>query len=120
MVVKKRRNRWVVDGYIGGRRAVKSFQSRLEAETFKRELRLREVIGIVAHASVTDIGLKAAIRKYVDLVSTRKSKATQRNERQFFETLFEYFGDVQLGATSSRYSLKSSGRICARELRPQR
>lgn len=87
MVVTKRDGKWVLDGVMRGRRIRRYFASRDEAETLKRELLTREIVG---GESKKAMPIKESIRDYVDNGAPRKGKQTKVNEKRYFESFYEF------------------------------
>lgn len=91
--VVKRRNRWVFDHYIGEKRQRPSFNTRQEAENFKKDFLLRKSGLSAEYGSVKLESLKVAIHKYLEVVSNDKSVDTQGCEKNYFLKLYDYMLD---------------------------
>ncbi|MCB9073017.1 MAG: tyrosine-type recombinase/integrase [Bdellovibrionaceae bacterium] len=94
--VKYGKKGWVVDYRIGGRRSRISFPAKQLAYNFLKEIQLRKVDRDFGYRPIEKKSLKDAIHEYVDLVSTRKARRTFVLERQVFERLYDYLGNIDV------------------------
>lgn len=74
--LRKRRSKWVVDFRIGHQRKTPSFDTKAEAEAFKRELLLRPIDSMTGYSPIVDTLLVRAINDYKTQVTSRKALRT--------------------------------------------
>lgn len=91
--LRKRGRKWVVDFKLFGKRKLKTFSSKSEAQKFKRDLLLRPIDGLTGFESNSEVTLKEAINEYFKMVSSQKSDRTKANEKVYFERLFSFIGN---------------------------
>jgi integrase len=96
ITVAKRRNRWVVDYYVGGDRQVPSFDTKGEAEAYKRELLLRPIDHITGFKRMKMIDLKSASTEYLDRVTVEKAERTFEVDKKVMERLRDHFKNRML------------------------
>lgn len=89
--VKKKNNRWIVDYRIGGIRKFPSFETRAEAEAFKRSLLLRPIDRITDFQEVNEIKLAEAIDRYLNQVTVTKAPRTWDVDRRALDSLHKHF-----------------------------
>ncbi len=80
--VKKRRGKWVVDYRIAGVRKVPSFDTRAEAEAFKRTLLLRPIDQITNYQEFKQVSVPEAVGRYLGQVTPTKALRTEDNVRK--------------------------------------
>lgn len=91
MVIVRRRDRFVLDGYFNGKRVRLSFLSKAEAEATKRKLMYESRNSVVRPKAAAK--LSDSIRKYREIVTSRKCPQTQANEKGYFEEFYDFMID---------------------------
>lgn len=96
--IVKRKGRWVCDHYRNGKRARPTFETRAEAEDFKRELLLSKSVGggklegtsIAASNVIKSMTLVNAVNNYYELETLSKAEKSRPQEQKWFEILIEF------------------------------
>lgn len=100
--IRKRNKKWIVDYRIGHFRKTPSFDTKAEAEAFKRELLLRPIDNIIGYQEIKDVLLEDASQEYLARVSQRKSERTLEVDSVALRRLCSGFK----GASLSQISMK--------------
>lgn len=98
MAISKRRGRWIVDYYIFGQRKTPSFDTKAQAESFWREVLLREIDNKVGFKKVNTVSVSEAINQYLQTISAKKEQATQLVDRHALNNFKNEFGDFHVQA----------------------
>lgn len=94
--VVRKGNKWVCTFYdMNKKRRRPEFNTKPEAENFKRDLILRSA-GLDKSMRVnTFLKISEAIRKYFESVSINKSKQSAEAEKKYFEKMYDFLFDIQ-------------------------
>lgn len=100
--IRKRKNNWIVDYRLGSVRKTPSFNTKSEAEAFKRELLLRPLDVSVGYSPLIEMSVKDAVQEYLLRVTVRKADKTHAVDRIALGRLCEAFDAQMLWQISFR------------------
>jgi len=100
--IRKVKNRWQVDFRIGGVRKKPSFDTKGEAEAFKRELLLRPIDVGLRFKQIVDTSIEAATQEYLERVTIKKAEKTLTVDKVALGRLKTFFKDQMLSQISTK------------------
>lgn len=94
--IRKRRNKWVVDYRVGNHRKAPSFDTKSEAEAFKRELLIRPLDQMIGFKPIAEVSIEFAISEYLQRVTIKKAEKTHSVDNLAMGRLSNYFKNQML------------------------
>lgn len=96
--VTKRRGKWVCDFSLAGKRQPLTFDTKAEAEAFKRELLLRRIDNQIGYRKVETKMLPEAVKQYLGSITVTKEIRTQEVDRKALGDFAEEFRQLAVQA----------------------
>ncbi len=100
--LRKRNNKWVVDFSIGPKRKIVSFDTKAEAESFKRELILRPIDHMVGFKPIVEVSVEMAAQEYIERVTAKKAEKTHGVDKLAMSRVTTYFKNQMLYQVSPK------------------